>query len=144
MRFTVFTAIAAIACVHANPNLDERGTYQVGDVISVGVDYPTTYTETLPEYTPPAQYDTPPMPYSAPPAPVSEAPTPVGTAATPCPTQYVMVGGTAGLVYTPEFIFAEIGEVIIFQFGTKNHTLTQSTFPEPCLAMPGGIYLTRG
>jgi hypothetical protein len=51
------------------------------------------------------------------------------------------VGGQAGLVYTPEFIFAEIGEVIIFHFNTKNHTLTQSTFPQPCAAMPGGMHL---
>lgn len=141
MRFTVLTAIAAMTCVQAIPNLDERGTYQVAGVISVGADYSTPSTEAAPEYSPQAQLDTPPMPYSAPPAPVAEASTPVETAAAPARTQYVVVGGTAGLVYTPECVFAEVGEVIKFHFSTKNHTLTQSTFPEPCNAMPGGIYL---
>ena len=110
----------------------------MADVISVGVNYPA------PENTPQAQYEPPSAPTSAPPPPPPaqpETPTAVASAAVPCRTQYVVVGGQAGLVYTPEFIFAEIGEVIIFHFNTKNHTLTQSTFPQPCAAMPGGTHL---
>lgn len=139
MRFTVFTAIAAMTCVHAIPHLDERGTYEMDVSVGVNYNYPTTDAAPAPEYTPPAQYDTPPMPYSTPSMP--EPPTPAASAAAPGGTQYVVVGGEAGLVYTPECIFAEIGEVIIFHFSTKNHTLTQSTFPQPCNAMAGGISL---
>ena len=138
MRFTIITAIAAISSVYAVPHFEERGTYEMADVISVGVNYPA------PENTPQAQYEPPSAPTSAPPPPPPaqpETPTAVASAAVPCRTQYVIVGGQAGLVYTPEFIFAEIGEVIIFHFNTKNHTLTQSTFPQPCAAMPGGTHL---
>jgi plastocyanin len=64
-------------------------------------------------------------------------------------TQYVVVGGTAGLVYTPEYVCANIGDVVVFHYGVKNHTLTQSSFAEPCSAMGGGaisvdIFLTVG
>jgi plastocyanin len=50
----------------------------------------------------------------------------------------VSVGGSAGLVYSPEYIMANVGDTVTFHFGTKNHTLTQSTFAVPCGAMSGG------
>lgn len=56
-------------------------------------------------------------------------------------TQYVMVGGSAGLVYSPEYVYANVGDTILFQFGAKNHTVTQSSFAQPCWALPGGITL---
>lgn len=68
--------------------------------------------------------------------------TPTGTSmspASPCQTHWVTVGGTAGLVYTPEYVNAAVGDVVIFTFGTKNHTLTQSSFAQPCVKMDGGI-----
>jgi plastocyanin len=55
------------------------------------------------------------------------------------PTQTVHVGGSAGLVYTPEYINCDVGTVIEFQFDVHNHTITQSTFPEPCVHMQNGI-----
>jgi len=66
-----------------------------------------------------------------------------GSPAPPASTQTVHVGGTAGLVYTPEFVMCDVGTVIEFQFDVKNHTLTQSTFPEPCVHMENGMLSTR-
>jgi plastocyanin len=51
----------------------------------------------------------------------------------------VTVGGTAGLVYSPSTINAEIGDIVQFNFMSKNHTVTQSTFPVPCKKMDGGM-----
>jgi len=53
-------------------------------------------------------------------------------------TRIVMVGGDAGLVFTPSFIQASMYDVIEFVFQKKNHTLTQSSFGSPCIALPGG------
>ena len=53
-------------------------------------------------------------------------------------THDVYVGGTAGLVYSPQYIMANVGDIVTFHFGTKNHTVTQSTFAMPCGAMDGG------
>lgn len=44
----------------------------------------------------------------------------------------VIVGGDAGLVYTPSEVFASIGDTIHFVFMKNNHTVTQSTFEKPC------------
>jgi plastocyanin len=54
-------------------------------------------------------------------------------------TWNVTVGGSAGLVYTPNQINASVGDVVLFTFGTKNHTATQSTFTAPCQKMAGGV-----
>ncbi|KAH8918496.1 hypothetical protein BT69DRAFT_575171 [Atractiella rhizophila] len=51
----------------------------------------------------------------------------------------VVVGGEAGLVYTPDQIDAPIGSRILFEFQTKNHTVTQSSFDEPCKPLEGGF-----
>ena len=128
--FSSIAAMAAVALVRAGAVLEERGTFEQPGVISVGNYYDTPSTaEPMETYG------------SQTPAPLvaNVAPTVASSAASPSKTQYVTVGGTGGLVYTPEYIFAEVGEVVIFHFGTKNHTFTQSTFPEPCAAMPNGI-----
>jgi plastocyanin len=137
MRFTsTFSALAAFtALAQAGPVLDERGTYEQPGVISVG-DYYSDTTSTIDMAMPMAggyQSSVTPQAVAA-----NVVPTMASSAAAPSKTQYVVVGGTAGLVYTPEYIFAEIGEVVIFHFGTKNHTFTQSTFPQPCVAMSNG------
>ncbi|KIM87510.1 hypothetical protein PILCRDRAFT_815034 [Piloderma croceum F 1598] len=44
----------------------------------------------------------------------------------------VVVGGTDKLFYTPSNITAAAGDVIMFQFQQKNHTITQSSFATPC------------
>ena len=53
-------------------------------------------------------------------------------------TQTVIVGGPAGLVYTPEFVNAAVGDVVKFDFRALNHTVTQSSLNLPCMALPGG------
>ncbi|PGH02118.1 hypothetical protein GX51_04822 [Blastomyces parvus] len=51
----------------------------------------------------------------------------------------VIVGGEAGLVFKPETINAAIGDMVIFDFLSQNHTATQSTFDQPCVRMAEGI-----
>jgi len=40
--------------------------------------------------------------------------------------------GTAALVFTPNQVKAKVGDRIHFEFNPKNHTVTQSSFAEPC------------
>ncbi|USP76471.1 hypothetical protein yc1106_03745 [Curvularia clavata] len=59
----------------------------------------------------------------------------------------VIVGGmkpvTAGMApkleYTPDTIKAAVGDMVVFEFMQKNHTVTQSTFADPCTKMEGGM-----
>jgi hypothetical protein len=51
----------------------------------------------------------------------------------------VVVGGSAGLVYTPDTIEAAIGDMVIFTFESQNHTATQSAFTTPCEKLAGGM-----
>lgn len=43
------------------------------------------------------------------------------------------------LGYSPEAITANVGDMVLFQFMQKNHTVTQSTFDDPCKKMEGGM-----
>jgi len=54
-------------------------------------------------------------------------------------THKVVVGGDAGLVYTPEFIQAAVGDIVEFHFLKQNHSVTQSTFAKPCVRKPDGM-----
>jgi len=47
----------------------------------------------------------------------------------------IVVGGTAGNIYTPSNITAQPGDTVTFQFHSKNHTVTASSFPDPCRAL---------
>lgn len=52
----------------------------------------------------------------------------------------VVVGGPDGLIYQPEQLHdVPVGDMIIFEFLAENHTVTQSTFDVPCMAMEGGM-----
>ncbi|KAK5945819.1 hypothetical protein PMZ80_003027 [Knufia obscura] len=54
--------------------------------------------------------------------------------------QIVTVGDTNGsLKFFPENVKAEVGSVVQFQFYPKNHTITESTFAEPCKPMPANM-----
>jgi len=44
----------------------------------------------------------------------------------------VIVGGNGTLTYSPTSVNASVGDTIAFQFASKNHTVTQSTFAAPC------------
>lgn len=51
----------------------------------------------------------------------------------------VTVGGSSGLVFTPQSVNAQPGDTIFFTFQQKNHTVTQSTFDSPCTRSAGGF-----
>jgi len=51
----------------------------------------------------------------------------------------VQVGLNGSLTFTPSSVTANVQDNIIFTFLAKNHSVTQSTFASPCVAMPGGI-----
>ncbi|KAJ3574001.1 hypothetical protein NP233_g2072 [Leucocoprinus birnbaumii] len=44
----------------------------------------------------------------------------------------VLVGQNNTLTYSPESVNAQAGDTISFRFLSKNHTVTQSTFADPC------------
>ncbi|KAG8941328.1 hypothetical protein FRC04_004608 [Tulasnella sp. 424] len=54
-------------------------------------------------------------------------------------THDVIVGGAAGLVYTPNQVHAKVGDHVKFHFQFKNHTVTQSSFDYPCEPLKGGF-----
>ncbi|KAH8106878.1 Cupredoxin [Cristinia sonorae] len=47
----------------------------------------------------------------------------------------VLVGANGTLTYSPSEITAAAGDTVSFQFLSKNHTVTQSTFTSPCSNM---------
>eukprot|EP00753_Platysulcus_tardus_P014731 PLAT4439.1.p1 GENE.PLAT4439.1~~PLAT4439.1.p1 ORF type:complete len:387 (-),score=-59.77 PLAT4439.1:172-1332(-) len=52
----------------------------------------------------------------------------------------VTVGGADGsLKFNPEAIFANPGDQVVFHFQQKNHTVTQSSFANPCGPKEGGF-----
>lgn len=54
-------------------------------------------------------------------------------------THEIMVGGAAGLQFTPPEIKAAVGDMVVFTFMSANHTATQSAFDTPCAALAGGM-----
>jgi len=51
----------------------------------------------------------------------------------------VVVGGTGGLKFNPQFVTANVGDKVVFSFRQKNHTATQSSLTNPCTKAPGGF-----
>jgi len=51
----------------------------------------------------------------------------------------ITVGDKNSLKFDPEFVTAAKDDVLVFEFRSKNHTATQSTFVEPCKIKPDGI-----
>ncbi|KAJ7435563.1 RmlC-like cupin [Mycena latifolia] len=50
----------------------------------------------------------------------------------PSPVRHVIKVGSDGLYFTPSNISAAIGDIVTFEFHPKNHTVTQSSFLNPC------------
>ncbi|TVY21047.1 putative GPI-anchored cupredoxin [Lachnellula arida] len=48
--------------------------------------------------------------------------------------------GQNGLTYTPNDITANVGDSVEFDFFPKNHTVTQSSFADPCHPLAGGFF----
>jgi plastocyanin len=61
--------------------------------------------------------------------PGSPAPTPASLEGN---VHRVIVGGSDGLVFNPPRVDAAPRDVIVFEFRQKNHTVTQSSFEDPC------------
>lgn len=62
------------------------------------------------------------------------------TAVAPGATHTVTVGGAAGLAYSPpQLDNIPIGDTVVFEFQSKNHTVTQSAFNTPCKKLEGGM-----
>jgi plastocyanin len=51
----------------------------------------------------------------------------------------IQVGGGGKLEYSPEAISAQPGDQVVFHFTSKNHTVTQSSFANPCGLKDGGF-----
>ncbi|PPQ72020.1 hypothetical protein CVT24_008072 [Panaeolus cyanescens] len=51
----------------------------------------------------------------------------------------IQVGAAGKLLYYPEAIAAQPGDQVVFHFHPKNHTVTQSSFADPCGRKDGGI-----
>jgi len=47
----------------------------------------------------------------------------------------VIVGGPGKIAYDPQNITAQVGDTITFEFRQKNHTVTASSFAQPCRAL---------
>jgi len=64
---------------------------------------------------------------------------PVATAFAQGVNHVVQVGANDTLTFMPNNIEVQNGDSVSFQFLTKNHTVTQSTFATPCTMMPNGV-----
>ncbi|RDL40998.1 uncharacterized protein BP5553_00977 [Venustampulla echinocandica] len=51
----------------------------------------------------------------------------------------VIVGADGQLKYRDNQVNAAIGDIIRFDFNSTNHTVTQSSFNDPCVKLPGGF-----
>lgn len=52
----------------------------------------------------------------------------------------VKVGGPGGLAFQPDQLNkVPVGDTVVFEFLSQNHTVTQSPFDTPCKAMAGGM-----
>jgi len=47
----------------------------------------------------------------------------------------VIVGGPGILAFSPSNITAQVGDTIVFEFHQKNHTVTGSSFDQPCVPL---------
>ena len=55
-------------------------------------------------------------------------------------THTVIVGGNNALTYEPSNVAAAAGDTILFRFESKNHTVTRSTFANPCDAVEADAF----
>jgi len=54
-------------------------------------------------------------------------------------THTVTIGGPKGVIFEPDQVSANVGDTVIFQFLSQNHTATQSAFNTPCVPLAGGM-----
>jgi plastocyanin len=92
---------------------------------------PTTVTSTVTNAPPPTW--TPTLPPQTSTTTTSAPPTGTGT------IHSVIVGADGQLKYKDNQVIAAIGDIIRFDFNATNHTVTQSSFLEPCKPLTGGF-----
>ncbi|KAJ2929159.1 hypothetical protein H1R20_g7922, partial [Candolleomyces eurysporus] len=51
----------------------------------------------------------------------------------------ILVGADGQLAYSPAKITAAVGDTVVFEFRPKNHTVTQSSFYNPCVPLEHGF-----
>jgi plastocyanin len=73
--------------------------------------------------------------------PNSPAPTPASLEGQ---VHRVVVGGPGKLAFDPPFVQALPRDTIVFEFRQKNHTVTQSSFDDPCRKFSGGAGFDSG
>jgi plastocyanin len=70
------------------------------------------------------------------PAPPSDSNVPAGGSSTGTGSIIkIVVGGNSTLSFDPPRVSANPGDTLVFEFQSKNHTVTQSTFADPCLKL---------
>ncbi|KGQ12502.1 hypothetical protein BBAD15_g1739 [Beauveria bassiana D1-5] len=79
----------------------------------------------------------------APPAEIATTTAPSESETTTAPaagaSHTVKVGGPSGLVFEPDQLNIPVGDSVVFEFLSQNHTVTQSPFDTPCKALEGGM-----
>jgi plastocyanin len=63
---------------------------------------------------------------------------PTSTGSPQTNTHSVTVGAAGRLVFSPPRLNVTVGDTVIFEFLALNHTLTQSSLPNPCIHNPNG------
>lgn len=48
--------------------------------------------------------------------------------------------GEGGLVFKPESVTADVGDLLQFSFYPRNHSVAQGSFSSPCQPLAGGVY----
>ncbi|KZT25026.1 hypothetical protein NEOLEDRAFT_1178781 [Neolentinus lepideus HHB14362 ss-1] len=54
-------------------------------------------------------------------------------------TTHLVTVGTSGSFYDPPTVSAQKGDIVRFLFTSSDHTVTQSTYENPCIPLPGGF-----
>ncbi|KAF2750041.1 Cupredoxin [Sporormia fimetaria CBS 119925] len=115
------SAVVAAPPVHESTTIAEASLVHTSTVVAEA----PAHTSTVAAHTSQA----PQVHASPPPAHASSAP-----AAGTVKTHVVQVGGPNGtLLFYPENLVAQPGDLVQFQFNPKNHSVVQSTFDQPCV-----------
>lgn len=48
--------------------------------------------------------------------------------------------GQGGLVFNPNVVTADVGDLLQFAFYPKDHSVAQSSYSAPCQPLTGGVY----
>ncbi|KAH6918700.1 hypothetical protein BKA70DRAFT_1366851 [Coprinopsis sp. MPI-PUGE-AT-0042] len=81
---------------------------------------------------------------AAPSASASAPATPIFQRPSTSATTHTVIVGDGGLTFTPSNIKANRGDKVVFEFAAKNHTVTQSSFSDPCSPIAGGTGFDSG